>query len=138
MTTPDPRALAPCDDCGVPAGRACVPTCPTRREPDAPPVAAARVDRARSLTEACELINGIARGTMGEHPDSDAHVADAAAFLRSRLAAWEPCFIDSNTVRWGVCGEAADAVAFRTYDAAMRSLCEAAVALYDATQEVPE
>lgn len=72
------------------------------------------VNRARSLTEACELLNGHIRGTADGA--SGAELADAATFLRSRIAAWEPSI----------------APRFSAYDDAMRALCVAAVALYDA------
>ena len=89
------------------------------------------VDRARSLTEACDLLNSHARGTMDGA--TDAALDEAAAFLRSRLAAWEL----GAAERWaqGMADTPPLYAAMTAYDEAMRSLCAAALALHDAAKE---
>ena len=82
------------------------------------------IDRARSLTAACELIDGHARGSA-EGASVEA-LDDAAEFLRGRLKAWQPC----------VAGFIPRGLA-RAYDNAMRDLCRAAVEMHETRKESP-
>ena len=82
------------------------------------------IDRARSLTAACELINGHARGSAeGASPEA---LDDAAEFLRGRLKSWQPCVVGF------VPAELAHA-----YDRAMFALCLAAIDMHNARKESP-
>ena len=81
-------------------------------ESSAPLYPPAVVDRSRSLYDVCELLS---RHRANPASTEDAELAAAVAFLRGRLQSWAPNREDDPR---------------RAYDEAMRSLCEAALALF--------